>query len=222
MVTRIVKKPKVRKPAAAKVRRANESLEPDEFSAAGGMPSVSSMPGTDRSGQKQQIRELSWSEFDVLVQALAREAAAGFKPTAVVGLVHGGVFVGGAVASALKLEFFPVRITRRSRDQTSAAPGDLSPELRGRRVLIVDDIASSGDSLEFAVKLARVRGVKQVATAALVARPDRYEPHFAALRSDEFFVFPWDYAPMVADARFSREPPTEALKPARVSRRRET
>jgi uncharacterized protein len=220
MATRIVKKPK--KPAAAKVRRATESLEPDEFSAAGGMPSVAAMPGNDRSGQKRDIRELSWAEFDQLVQGLARDAAKRFKPDAVVGLVHGGVFVGGAVASALKVEFFPMRVTRRSRDQASVAPDDFSIELRGRRVLIVDDIASSGDSLEFATKLARAGGVKQCATAALVARPGRYEPTFAALGSDEFFVFPWDYAPMVADARFASEPERVVVKPARGSRRRTT
>lgn len=193
-----------RKPAAASVRRVSEGLEVDEFSAVGGMP-TGSMPGHDGSGARKAIRELTWAEFDRQVQGLAAAAAKSFKPDAVVGLVHGGVFVGGAIASALKVEFFPVRVTRRSRDTDAVAASDIPTELKGRRVLVVDDISSTGDSLEFALKLARARGVKHLATAALVSRPGGYEPDHTAFSSDQFFVFPWDYAPLVNDARFATE-----------------
>lgn len=191
-----------RRPSAANVKAVSDGVELDEFSALGGMPRVT-VPGSDRSRGKRGVRELSWAEFDVLVRALASQLRVGFKPEAVVGLVHGGVFVGGALASALQAEFFPVRVSHRSRDHHSdEAPDDLPAALRGKRVLLVDDIASSGDSLEFALKLARARGAKKVLTAALLARPGKYEPDFAAFVSDEAFVFPWDYAPLVNDARF--------------------
>jgi hypoxanthine phosphoribosyltransferase len=207
----------VKRPLSASVRKVSDGAEPDEFSAAGGLPLIT-VPGADRSGDKRAVRELSWSEFDAQVRALAAQLAKGFKPEAVVGLVHGGVFVGGALASVLKAEFFPVRITHRSRDHHSdVATDDLPAALAGRRVLLVDDIASSGDSLEFALKLARARGVRKVVTAALLARPGKYEPDFAAFVSDEFFIFPWDYAPLVNDARFgaaSRQQ-VEPLAPAR-------
>lgn len=150
-----------------------------------------------------KLRELTWGEFDRLVQALAQRIRA-FKPQAVVGLVHGGVFVGGALASALKVEFFPLRVTQRSRDlgRVTHASEELAPELAGRRVLVVDDVASSGDSLVFAGRLAKAHKVKALKTAALIARPGRFEPDYAAVESDEFFVFPWDYQDLVADRRF--------------------
>jgi hypoxanthine phosphoribosyltransferase len=179
-------------------------VEPDEFSAMGGLP-VISVPGFDRSSGKHTVRDLTWAEFDAQVQALARQALGTFKPDAVVGLVHGGVFVGGALASALKLDFFPVRVTRRSRDTGSLATDDMPAELKGRRVLIVDDIASSGDSLEFALKLARAVGVKHLATLALLSRPGGYEPDFTGFTTADFFIFPWDYAPLVGDGRFDPE-----------------
>jgi hypoxanthine phosphoribosyltransferase len=161
--------------------------------------------GNDRSQMKSAAAELSWAEFDRLVQQMAK-AAAKFKPDAVVGVVHGGVFVGGALATAMKRDFYPVRISRRSRDRglrgTPALSGVMPKELKGRRVLIVDDIASSGDTLELASAHAKGVGAAAVATAALVCRPDGFKPHFHALKEDTFFVFPWDYASVAEEQRF--------------------
>lgn len=189
----------------------------DEFSAAGGMPVVpAGLPANDFSRSRESARELSWGEFDRRVQELAREASRSFRPDAIVGLVHGGVFVGGALASALKAEFFPVRITKRSRDAgvIDRASDDFPADLKGRRVLLVDDVASSGDTLEFATRLARAAGAKGIKTATLIARPGRFEPDFAGVTSEDFFVFPWDYADVVEDRRFDTgERP--AVKPAR-------
>ncbi|MHB8874777.1 MAG: phosphoribosyltransferase [Myxococcaceae bacterium] len=153
--------------------------------------------GTDRSGGKSQFRELTWAQFDRLVQSLARQIGQSFKPEAVVGVAHGGVFVGGAIASALSCEFYPVRISRRSRDKVVRSRpqmfGKMPAELKGRRVLVVDDVAASGETLELARTLAGKVGAKEVATACLVSRPGGYAPTWTALPTDEFFVFPWDY-----------------------------
>ncbi|MGV3625285.1 MAG: phosphoribosyltransferase [Archangium sp.] len=181
------------------------TAEEDVFSAAGGVPTVpAGLPAKDFSNRRQTIRELTWGDFDRQVQLLARAANLKFKPEAVIGLVHGGVFVGGAIASALKVEFFPVRVTERSRDskRNEQARDDVPAELAGKRVLIVDDVASSGDTIEFAMRLARNAGVKASKSAALIARPGKFEADFAAITSDDFFVFPWDYNEVVDDGRF--------------------
>ncbi|MBL8923527.1 MAG: phosphoribosyltransferase domain-containing protein [Myxococcaceae bacterium] len=179
--------------------------EQDVFGAAGGMPFTPTAVMGDRSFSRHAAQELSWAEFDRQVQELARKAWA-FKPQAVVGIAHGGVFVGGAVASALKAEFFPVRLTRRSRDSETRLPAGLSDdmpkELAGRRVLVVDDICSSGDSLEMATRLAKSAGAAKVKTAALVTRPKGARPDYTAFTTDTFFVFPWDYQAVVEDERF--------------------
>src|SRR5690606_17439295 len=98
--------------------------------------------------QKKRVIEISWARFDGLTVELARRAGE-FVPQAVVGVAKGGVFVGAALASALKVEFYPIRISRRSRDsQQLEAPKSSSgmpPELKNQRVLIVDDVAASGE-----------------------------------------------------------------------------
>ncbi|MFL5318432.1 MAG: phosphoribosyltransferase [Myxococcaceae bacterium] len=168
------------------------------------------MLGMDRSGPKSRVRELTWAQFDRFVQSIAREVKAEFNPDAIVGVAHGGVFVGGAIASALKAEFFPVRISRRSRDNAHRATprlyGEMPKELKGRRVLIVDDVAASGDTLELAVTLAQKVGCKQVRTLTLLSRPHGFKPDFSAVVTDDFHVFPWDYAEVTEDSRFDADP----------------
>ncbi len=166
--------------------------------------------GRDLSRQRSAVRELSWADFDRAVQELARAIRQAFQVEAVVGVAHGGVFVGGALSSALRCEFFPVRITHRSRDRGDAGRAPLSEqlprELKGRRVLIVDDVAASGDTLEMACRMAREAGAREVMTACLVARPEGFAPDFSALSTLAFMVFPWDYEPVRADERFDVDP----------------
>ncbi len=160
--------------------------------------------------RKTKIRELSWAEFDRMVQALSRQIQKGFRPEAVIGVAHGGVFVGGAIASATASDFYPVRISRRSRDKVvRRSPrmfGEMPKEIRGKRVLIVDDVAASGETLELACALAAKAAAEEIQTACLVRRTDGYEPHFCSLSSDDFVVFPWDYQPVAEDARFGGDP----------------
>jgi hypoxanthine phosphoribosyltransferase len=167
------------------------------------------LTGRDQSRQKTSVQELSWAEFDRAVQALAVSISKTYKPQAVVGVAHGGVFVGGALSSALGCEFYPVRISRRSRDKGATKPklsGEMPRELKGKRVLIVDDVVSSGDTLELATALAQKAGAKEVDTAALVARPGGFAPGFCALPTEALVVFPWDYEAVTEDDRFDVDP----------------
>lgn len=166
--------------------------------------------GRDQSRQRSSVKELSWADFDRAVQGLARALGQAYKAEAVVGVAHGGVFVGGALSSALGCEFFPVRISRRSRDRSDVnkpkLSGEMPRELKGRRVLIVDDVAASGDTLELASALARKAGASEVKTAAMVARPEGYAPDFCALTTQSFVVFPWDYEPLGGADRSDVDP----------------
>ena len=176
--------------------------------------------GTDRSRPEAGVCELSWVTFDGHVQALARAVARRFGPEVVVGVAHGGVFVGGALASALGADFFPVRISRRSRVHPSKGKprlfGSMPRELKGRRVLIVDDVSATGETLKLAKKLAAKVGARSMRTATLVSRTEGYAADFSALKSDALFVFPWDYADVTEDTRFETVP----APPARGRRRR--
>ena len=175
-----------------------------EKEAAGPMSSLSA----DRPGAiPGSVRELSWSQFDALTLELARGLASTFRPDAVVGVAKGGVFVGGAIASVLQRDFYPVRISRKAGpDVVRDAPkafGSLPKELKGLKVLVVDDVADTGDTLKLAAQLAEKAGASEIRTAALVVRPGGFRPDWSATESDEPLSFPWDYG--AAPRRFGEE-----------------
>jgi uncharacterized protein len=166
--------------------------------------------GKDRSGRRNAVRELSWSQFDEIIQALAGEIRANYAADRVVGIAHGGLFVGAALASALGAPFHPVRISRRSRD-AGARPGPkmrgtMPAELKGARVLLVDDVAASGDTLTLARVLARKAGARDVRSATLLCRDEGFIPDWTVLFMDGPLVFPWDYGPVTEDGRFDLAP----------------
>ena len=62
----------------------------------------------------------------------------------------------------------------------------------GQRVLLVDELTTSGDTMRLG--LATLRDVRplEIRTAACFCRPQGYQPDFHALATDALIVFPWD------------------------------
>jgi len=155
---------------------------------------------------------MSWAQFDAAVHALAREIESGFRPDLVVGIAPGGLFVGAALATALGRPFHPVRILRRSRDPiTGKTPRAmvLPRAVKGARVLLVDDVIASGQTMERATQLARKAGARRIRTATLLCRDQGASADWTVLVMDGPLVFPWDYGPVTEDGRFDLAPEQE-------------
>jgi len=151
-------------------------------------------PARLKRAPKRAVRELGWAAFGEVARVFAGRIALAYRPSVVVGIAKGGVFAGGAIAAVLGAEFYPVRIEKRRRDASPLpeAAAEL-PDLRGKKVLVVDDVASTGATLARARALARKARAKEVRTAVLVARPRGARPDFAAFETDELVLFGWDY-----------------------------
>jgi hypoxanthine phosphoribosyltransferase len=151
-------------------------------------------PARMKRSPKKAVRELGWAAFGEVARVLAGRIATKYRPAVVVGIAKGGVFVGGAIAAVLGAEFYPVRIERRRRDAAPMPDGPVElPDLGGKKVLVVDDVAATGATLARARALARKAGAKEVRTAVLVTRPRGARPDFAAFETDELILFGWDY-----------------------------
>jgi hypoxanthine phosphoribosyltransferase len=151
-------------------------------------------PARLKRAPKRGVRELGWAAFGEVARVFAGQIARKFRPAVVVGIAKGGVFVGGALAAVLGTDFYPVRIEKRRRDRGALPePVQELPDLTGKRVLVVDDVASTGATLAKARALARKAGARDVRSAVLVARPRGARPDFAAFATDELILFGWDY-----------------------------
>lgn len=144
----------------------------------------------------EEFLEVDWAMFGELCRALALKVAREYDPDVVVGIARAGVIPGAVIASMLRLDFYSMKISRRSWDDTirdrpevlSSAPR----QLEGKRVLIVDEITTSGDTLRLALAAVRDVHPAEVRTATSFARTGGYEPDYSALTMNANVVFPWD------------------------------
>ncbi len=157
-------------------------------------PSLPSMPGF--TPDPQRFLDISWHMFGELSRALALRVAREYDPDVVVGIARAGVIPGAVIASILRLDFHSMLVTRRQAgEQVRERPAILSAAptgLAGKRVLLVDEIASSGDTFRLALAAVRDRGPAEVRTATAFVRPGGYRPDYYALETDETLIFPWD------------------------------
>jgi hypoxanthine phosphoribosyltransferase len=152
------------------------------------------MPARLTRQQKKPVREIPWAAFGEISRQLAARIAERFHPDLILGIAKGGVFVGGALAGALSCDFVPVRVERRSRDAEPLPEAAVElPALKGKRVLVVDDVANTGNTLAKGRALARKAGARDVRTAVLVARPGGFRPDWHAVETDALVLFGWDY-----------------------------
>lgn len=144
----------------------------------------------------EEYLELSWEMFGELCRALALKVAAAYDPEIIIGVARAGVIPGAVIASILRRDFFSLKITRREGGQVvrqrpsilSAAPR----QAHGKRVLIVDEITTSGETLRLALASVRDVGPSEVRTATSFARTRGYTPDFYALATDATLIYPWD------------------------------
>ncbi len=146
---------------------------------------------------RKGVREISWEAFGELAHALAARIGESFRPQLVVGIAKGGLVVGGALAAALDIDFYPVRLEGSGREAEHSphlpAASDRLPAVAGKRVLVVDDVCRSGRTLSRASALVRRGGPAAVRTATVIARPRGGRPDWSAIRTEDVAVFPWDY-----------------------------
>lgn len=141
------------------------------------------------------IFEVEWPLFGELSRALALKVARAYDPEIVVGIATAGVIPGAVVAAILDREFRSILVTRREATtrvrQTPAVLGAAPQEVRGKRVLIVDETCDSGETMRLAVAAIVNAGAAEVKTAVSF-RTGPYEPDFHALATESTIVLPWD------------------------------
>jgi hypoxanthine phosphoribosyltransferase len=163
---------------------APDDLPPFAFDAPGATP------------EDMGVLELSWEVFGELCRALAVNVARAYDPEVVVGIEQAGVIPGAVIASILRLDFYSLKISRRSGfEEVQDQPQLLSSAprgVRGKRVLIVDEICTTGETLRMALAAVRAERAADIRTATSFVKTGQYQPDFFAVQTDGTVIFPWD------------------------------
>jgi uncharacterized protein len=163
------------------------------------------------------VLHVEWPLFGELSRALALKVSREYDPEIVVGVATAGVVPGAVVAAMLGREFHSMVISRRYRaEETRETPAIFSAapqEVRGKRVLIVDETCDSGDTLRLAVGAIVNAGASEVRTAVGFMTGD-YEPDFHALATSSTIILPWDRE-VIIDGELTANPLyADALEPS--------
>jgi hypoxanthine phosphoribosyltransferase len=165
--------------------------------------------------QDMGVLELSWEVFGELCRALAVNVSRTYEPDLVIGIAKAGVIPGAVIASILRSDFFSLKITRRSGlEQVHEQPQLLTSaptQARGRRVLIVDEICTTGETLRMALAAVRAVGPAEVRTATSFVKVGHYKPDYFAVETDATVIFPWDRQVVSEDGELTGNPRYEHL-----------
>jgi len=140
-----------------------------------------------------------WDEiYDMLLNLATRIKRSGFQPDLIVGVSRGGWIpgrvlsdlLGNAHTANVKIEFY-VGIGQTSRKPVVTQP--ISEEIANKRVLVVDDVADTGESLIVALEHVRERSAGEIKTVTIYHKPhSKFKPDFFAETTSHWIIFPWE------------------------------
>ena len=147
----------------------------------------------------QEYLAPTWDEiYRMLLSLAAQIKESGFQPDIIVAVSRGG-WVPGRILSDLlsnprtanvKIEFY-VGIGKTTRRPVVTQP--ISEEISQKRVLVVDDVADTGESLLVALEHVRERGADGVRVVTIYHKPhSRYKPDYFAQTTNLWIIFPWE------------------------------
>jgi len=161
------------------------------------MPITRATARRDSGASDDTVLELTWDVFGELCRALAvKVAQSGYAPDLIVGIAKAGVIPGAVMASMLGCDFYSMKISRDSgATRTRARPKIIQAAPReavGKRVLIVDELCTSGDTLRMATNSMRQVGPADIRTAVNFVKVGGFRPDYYALEAHGTIIFPWD------------------------------
>lgn len=146
--------------------------------------------------RREGVEPISWEDFHGICRGLA-QAIAPWQPEIILGVARGGLYPATLISHILQVELYPIRLTRRMRDiptferpQWRVGPPD---EVAGQRVLTVDEISGSGETLTMVKERVLALGAAEVRSAVMYAHSWGADvPDYICLISDALLINPWD------------------------------
>ncbi|AEQ07370.2 phosphoribosyltransferase [Corynebacterium pseudotuberculosis] len=153
--------------------------------------------------EKKEV--LTWEGFGNANRELAQQIVNdGYDPEIIVAVARGGLVPAGALSysmgvklsDAINVEFY-TDVNETLPDPVLLEPLLDTNSIKGRRILVVDDVADSGRTLQLVLQLLESHGA-EVRSAVIYAKSRSVvSPTYIWKHTDEWIVFPWSAEPPV-------------------------
>jgi len=141
----------------------------------------------------------TWEQiYEMLIELANRVRKSEFKPDVLLGISRGGWPPARVVSDLLenpnianmKIEFY-VDIGRTSKRPVITQP--ISVNVHKKKVLIIDDVADTGRSLEVARRHLTRKGASQIKIATIYCKPHSIvKPDYYMKETSAWVIFPWE------------------------------
>lgn len=167
---------------------------------------------------------LTWDDvYNLTLRLSERVVESGFKPDVVVGIARGGWIPARVLSDVLyadtlqniRIEYYS-DVGKKGREPKITQP--ITGSMEGKSILLVDEVADTGDSLYHAIEHVENLGAGEVRTAVLHWKPwSRVKPDFYMVRTESWTVYPWEMREsIIALVKiFKKENPSMNLKQIR-------
>jgi len=152
-----------------------------------------------QSGFTWEFEIPSWeSIYEMLLELARRIRKAGYKPDIILGVARGGWPVARIMSDLLenpeianvKVEFY-LGLAEAKGEPAITQP--VSVPVKGKNVLLVDDVADTGKSLALVKRHLSERGASKVKIATIYYKPwSVLKPDWFEQQTERWIVFPWE------------------------------
>lgn len=141
----------------------------------------------------------TWDEIEKAMLHVAEQAVdSGFVPEVIVAIPTGGVVPSKLLKDILNIErirYIEIKLYKNvgKKDVKPVVKSVCVDDIEGKDVLVVDDVADSGETLEAVSNVLSMFNPKSVKYATVYIKPwARKYPDFYYKMIDKWIVFPWD------------------------------
>ncbi|MFB0560476.1 MAG: phosphoribosyltransferase [Candidatus Lokiarchaeia archaeon] len=148
---------------------------------------------------KVEYVALGWDEvYDLLIKLAKKIVDENYRPNLIVGIARGGWIIARILSDLLdikdvaniRVEFYDDVLLTRDRPRITQ---EVSVDVRGKKILLCDDVADTGKSLKIAADYLRDEGVSEIKISTLHLKPTSIVcPDYYVSETDAWIIYPWE------------------------------
>ena len=141
----------------------------------------------------------SWEEaYDSCLFLYEQIERSEFKPDIIVGIARGGWiparllsdFFTNSFTANIKIEFYGAIGEKKKEPKITQ---EIGVDVKGKKVLLVDDVADTGESLKVAIEYVRSKRAAEIKTATIFYKPHSIvKPDYFVRVTDAWVVYAWE------------------------------